>query len=227
MKQQFLWVVTVLQLTTISAFSQSISKPVTFKEVIRPALQLQLANEPAAAEQTILTKLKETGYKPEKSGGFLNKKTKQEGFYVFSGVVLPELANQKLDLYFKVDPVTDSSNDRSAITLMVSKGYENFVAKENDSATFAASENFLNTFVSKTDMFAVTNQMEDQKKTLAQSEKKWQDIRNKQDDARTKIAKLEADLKNWQDEEQAQQKDVDNQRMALKDLESKRSSIQQ
>src|SRR5690348_3464662 len=136
MKQQIFWIVTVLLLTTITTHSQSTSKTVKFNEVMRPALQLQLGYEPKTAEQTILAKLKETDYKPERSGGFLNKKNKQEGFYVFSGVVLPELANEKLDLYFKVDPVNDNSGDRSSVTLMVSKGYENFVAKEKDSATF-------------------------------------------------------------------------------------------
>ena len=194
---------------------------------MRPALQLQLAYEPRTAEQTILAKLKETGYKPEKSGNFLNKKNKQEGFYVFSGVVLPELANEKLDLYFKVDPVNDNSNDRSSVTLLVSKGYENFVAKESDSATFDASEKFLNSFVNKTDMFAVTGQIDEQKKTLSESEKKWQTLRDKQEEARNKITRLEADLKNWQQEEMTQQKDVDAQRMALKSLEEKRAAIQQ
>jgi hypothetical protein len=227
MKQITFWVVTVLQLTTVMAFAQSDFKAVTFKEVMRPALQLQLGYEPKTAEQTILAKLNETGYKPEKTGGFLNKKNKQEGFYVFSGVELPELANQKLDLYFKVDAVNDNSGNRSSVTLMVSKGYENFVAKENDSATFAASEKFLNSFVNKTDMYATTSKLEDQKKSLAVSEKKWQALRDKQEEARKKIAQLEADLKNWQQEELAQQKDVDAQRLALKDLEAKRSSIQQ
>jgi hypothetical protein len=227
MKQEFFWIVIVLQLTMITAFAQSNSKAVTFKEVMRPALQLQLGYESKTAEQTILAKLKETGYKPEKSGGFLNKKNKQEGFYVFSGVELPELANQKLDLYFKVDPINDNSSDRSSVTLMVSKGYENFVSNENDSATFAASEKFLNSFVYKTDMYAVSGMVENQKKSLAVSEKKWQALRDKQQDARNKITQLEADLKNWQQEELSQQKDVDAQRLALKDLEARRSSIQQ
>ncbi len=110
---------------------------------------------------------------------------------------------------------------------MVSKGYENFVSNENDSATFAASEKFLNSFVYKTDMYAVSGMVEDQKKSLAVSEKKWQALRDKQQDARNKITQLEADLKNWQQEELSQQKDVDAQRLALKDLEARRSSIQQ
>src|SRR5688500_147455 len=164
MKQQIFYAVIILQLTAVSSFSQSVSNPVTFKDQLRPALQLQLPNEVKTAEETILAKLKETGYKPEKNGGFLNKKNKQEGFYVFSGVELPELANQKLDLYFKVDPVTNNTVNRSAVTLMVSKGYENFVSQENDSTTFFATESFLNSFLNKTERYAVGMEIDEQKK---------------------------------------------------------------
>jgi hypothetical protein len=227
MKQKILFAAALLQLTALAAFSQSTSKTITFKDQLRPALQLALPNESKTADQTILAKLKETGYKPEKTGGFMNKKNKQEGFYIFSGVVLPELTNQKLDLYFKVDDVNNNSTERSAVTLMVSKGYENFVSEENDSATFNAAQNFLNSFANKTDMYAIGVQIDDKKKELAVSEKKWQDVRNKQEEGRTKIAQLEADLKNWQQEEADRQKDVDVQRTALNDLETRRASIKQ
>jgi hypothetical protein len=68
--------------------------------------------------------------------------------------------------------------------------------------------------------------MEAQKVMIATSEKKWQDLRNKQEDARKKITQLEADIKNWQQEEQTQQQDVDSKRAVLKDMETKRSTIQ-
>lgn len=227
MKQKIFFAAVLLQLTALAAISQAVPKSITFKDQLRPALQLALPNESKTANETILAKLKETGYKPEKTGGFMNKKNKQEGFYVFSGVVLPELINQKLDLYFKVDDVNNNASERSAVTLMISKGYENFVSEENDSATFHAAEIFLNSFANKTDMYAIGVQIDDKKKELAASEKKWQDIRDKQEEARTKISQLEADLKNWQREEAYQQKDVDAQRSALKNLETSRAAKQQ
>jgi hypothetical protein len=227
MKQKFFFAATFLQLTAFAAFSQSVSKTVSFNDQLRPALQLALPNEAKTAEQTVLAKLKETGYKPEKSGGFMNKKNKREGFYVFSGVELPELTNQKLDLYFKIDDINNNPTERSSVTLMVSKGYENFVSEENDSSTFKAAQSFLNSFLNKTDVYAIGVQIDDKKKELAASEKKWQDLMNKQKEGRSKMAQLEADLKNWQQEEADQQKDVDAQRASLKDLEARRSAVQQ
>lgn len=226
MKKLFLFVIIVVLSGTLNTFGQSVYQQINFKEVLRPSLSLPLAYEAKIAEETILAKLKETGYKPEKSGNLFNKKNKQDGFYTFSGVQLPELANQKLDLYFRIDPISGNSDSRSSVSLMVSKGYENFVSPETDSATFSASEKFLNSFVGKTDVFHVNRQIEDQKKSIIVSEKKWKELRDKQEDANKKIAQLESDIKNWQQEELTQQQEVDKQRSQLKELETKRASVQ-
>jgi len=209
---------------TISTFGQSTVKSVEYKKALRPALNLPLTFNSETAEQTILTKLKETGYKPEKSGGFLNKKNKEEGYYKFSGVVLPELVNQQLDLYFKVDPLDNDGNNRSSITLLVSKGYENFVSSETDSATFAASERFLNGFVQNTNIYNINHQLEENKNNIATSEKKWKDLRDKQEDAKKKIIQLESDIKSWKADEVLQQQEVERLRNSEKELEAKRTS---
>lgn len=226
MKQLSICIIAVLLISINPAFAQSSFKTITYKNALRPALTLPLIYKTDITEQTILAKLKETGYKPQKKGNIFNKKNKQEGFYVFPGVQLPELANQKLDLYFKVDELNGDSSYNSAISLLVSKGYDNFVSQDVDSATFAASEKFLNSFVSKTEAFDLGKKMEEQKASIAASEKKWQELRNKQSEARKTIAQLEADIKNWQQEEQMQQQDVDSKRSVLKDMEAKRSTIQ-
>jgi hypothetical protein len=227
MKKVVFGIIALFQIMAIHSFGQSNFKTVMFKKILRPSLSLNLSSESKNAEETILAKLKETGYKPEKNGSFLNKKDKQEGFYSFSGVTLPELDNQKLDLYFRVDPIEGDNDYRSSISLIVSKGYENFVSPETDSMTFKAAENFLNTFTSKTEAFQINKLLDEKKKSIAVSEKKWKDLRDKQEDARKKIAQLEADIKNWQQEEIAQQKDVDNQRSELQNLESKRAAVKQ
>jgi len=207
---------------TIATFGQSTVNSVEYKKALRPALTLPLTFNSETAEQTILAKLKETGYKPEKSGGFLNKKNKEEGFYKFSGVVLPELVNQQLDLYFKVDPL--DSNNGSSITLLVSKGYENFVSAETDSATFAASERFLNGFVQNTNIYNINHQLEENKNNIATSEKKWKDLRDKQEEAKKKIIQLESDIKSWKADEVLQQQEVERLRNSEKELEAKRTS---
>lgn len=224
MKQISVTMFVLLQIGVMHAFSQSAPSSLTYKNELRPGLVLPLMYKTDIAEQTILAKLKETGYKPQMKGNIFNKKNKQEGYYVFTGVVLPELQNQKLDLYFKVDPKEGDNSVNSSISLLVSKGYDNFVSAETDSATFGASERFLNSFVSQTADFQMNKQMDEQKQLLADTENKWQKVRTKQDETRSKITELEADLKNMQQEEQTLQQEVDKQRASLKELEVKRSS---
>jgi hypothetical protein len=209
---------------SLVAAAQSSATNVEFNKALRPALSLPLQVTTETAEQTILAKLKETGYKPEKSSRLFNKKNKEDGFYKFSGVVLPELTNQRVDLYFKVEAVNNNSSDRSSITLLVSKGYENFISSQNDSATFMASEKFLNGFVNSTNVYNINHQLDEQNENLANSEKKWTNLRDKQADAKKKIAQLESDIKTWHEEEVLQQQDVEKLRSVVRDLEAQRTS---
>ena len=215
----------ILLTGSIGSFAQAAPTNVDFRKAQRPALFLPLEFNPGTAEQTILAKLKETGYKPERSGNFLNKKNKEEGFYKFTGVVLPELDNEKLDLYFKVDPM-NSNADRSSITLLVSKGYDNFVSTGTDSATYMAAEKFLNGFVQGTNAFDINQKLDEQKKSVAASEKKRTDLQDSQTAAKKKLAELEAEIKMLQEEEALQAQDVEKQRSELKDLEARRTSAQ-
>jgi hypothetical protein len=63
-------------------------------------------------------------------------------FYVFDNVQLPELNNQKLDLYFKVAKATSGNKEQSTVYLMVSKGYDNFVSPKQILPLFMQQKNF-------------------------------------------------------------------------------------
>ena len=88
---------------SLSAAAQASYSTITINKKMQPGLILELPNTTEVAEGTLLQKLKETGYSPETSGAMFWKKNKQDGFYVFNGVTLPALNNQKLDLYFKIE----------------------------------------------------------------------------------------------------------------------------
>ena len=137
----------VLAGCVITATAQSTFTTITYKEKLQPALTIQLPNTTDVAQGTILQKLKETGYNPETKGMLFWKTNKLNDFYVFDNVQLPELNNQKLDMYFKVSKATSGDKEQSTVTLMVSKGYDNFVSPQTDTATFYAAQKFLDGFV--------------------------------------------------------------------------------
>jgi uncharacterized coiled-coil DUF342 family protein len=68
--------------------------------------------------------------------------------------------------------------------------------------------------------------MDEQKKALVTSEKKWSDVRDRQAKAKTKIVELEAEIKSLQKEEILRQEETERLQSELRDLEAQRTSAQ-
>ena len=205
----------------MTASSQSTFTAITIDKKIQPGLVLQLPNNTDVAENTILQKLKETGYTPETKGELFWKTNKLDGFYVFNGIELAALNNQKLDMYFKVEPKSKTQKDQSTIYLLVSKGYDNFISPEADSATFAAATDFLNGFVGTTASYRLNLDIEEQGKVVKNAEKKLTNLQEDDKDLVRKIDALQADLRNKKNEQLMQEKEITNQKIKLELLKAK------
>src|SRR3954447_6830500 len=114
MKKQYMLML-ILVSGIIAARAQSSSTTIPYNTTMKPALVLELPNTTKDAEGTILQKLKETGYNPQTEGHFFWKDNKIDGFYIFKGVTLPSLSNQKLDMYFKVVQKNKEEKDNSTM----------------------------------------------------------------------------------------------------------------
>src|SRR5688572_19260521 len=205
----------------MTASSQATFSTITIDKKIQPGLVLELPNNTEVAESTILQKLKETGYNPETKGELFWKKNKLDGFYVFNGVVLAALNNQKLDMYFKVEPTSKTQKDKSTIYLLVSKGYDNFISPEVDTATFAAATAFLNGFVAGTASYRLNLDIEEQGNVVKNAEKKMTNLQDDDKDLVRKIDELNADLRKKRNEQLMQEKEITNQKIKLELLKAK------
>lgn len=205
----------------LPAAAQSSYSTITINKKMQPGLLLELPNSTDVAEGTLLQKLKETGYKPETSGAMFWKKNKQDGFYVFNGVTLPALNNQKLDLYFKIDRKSRSAKDQSLMYMLVSKGYDNFVSPDVDSATFLAATQFLNSFVGSNLSFSLQQEIEAQEKVVANAEKKLASLQDEEKALHKKIEQLQGDVLKKQTDLQLQNKEISNQKNILDALKAK------
>ena len=217
-----LYLLIVFVLTgTIPAFSQTTFTTITIKNKLQPGLVLHLPNNTDVAEGTILQKLKETGYSPETKGMSFWKQNKLDGFYVFNGIKLPALNNQKLDMYFKVERESSSQKEKSIIYLLVSKGYDNFISPELDSVTFAAATDFLNSFTATTASYRLNLDIEEQEKVVKNAETKLSDLQNDEKSQIRKIEELQADLRNKKNQQFIQEKEIANQKMKLQELKAR------
>jgi len=205
----------------ITASSQSTFTTITINKNIQPGLVLHLPNNTEVAEGTILQKLSETGYSPETKGRFFWKKNKLDGFYVFNGVTLPALNNQKLDMYFKVEQESNSNKNQSIIYLLVSKGYDNFISPDVDSVSFLAATEFLNGFVATTASYRLNLDIETQQKVVKAAENKLVDLQDDEKSLTKKIEGLQADLRNKKDDQVMQEKEIANQKIKLDALKAK------
>lgn len=206
---------------TISAVAQATSSTITINKKMQPGLILELPNTTEVAEGTLLQKLKETGYSPETSGAMFWKKNKQDGFYVFNGVTLPALNNQKLDLYFKIERKGRKAKEQSTMSMLVSKGYDNYVSLESDSVTFLAASEFLNSFVARNLSFGLQKEIEAQEKVVANAEKKLANLEDDEKALQKKIEQLQADVQNKRSDRDLQIKEISNQKAILDALKAK------
>jgi len=205
----------------VPASSQSAFTTITINKNIQPGLVLHLPNNTEVADGTILQKLRETGYSPETKGKFFWKKNKRDGFYVFNGVTLPALNNQKLDMYFKVEEESNSNKNQSIIYLLVSKGYDNFISPDVDSVSFLAATEFLNGFLATTASYRLNLDIETQQKVLKNAENKLIGLQDDEKSLINKIDGLQADLRNKKVDQALQEKEIANQKVKLDALKAK------
>ena len=211
----------VLCAGTMPALAQSSYSAITINKKLQPGLMLEIPHNTEMAEGTLLQKLKETGYAPETTGAMFWKKNKQDGFYVFNGVTLPALNNQKLDLYFKIDRKSRSENDKSTMYMLVSKGYDNYVSPESDSVTFLAATEFLNGFLAGNVSYSLQKDIEAQEKVVADAEKKLSNMENDEKAMVKKVEQLQADIVNKKSDRDLQAKEIANQKALLESLKAK------
>jgi len=213
---------TAALLVLVSTISYAQSSPVTimFKKDPKQGLAITLPVGTDVAEGTILQKLKENGYTPETKGALFWKKNKIDGFYVFNGVQLPSLNNQTLDLYFKVDPKSRRDKNNSNLSLLVSKGYDNFVTGETDTATYGAVKRFLDSFDDKTQTFKLNLDIKAQEETVKKAEEKLAAAISAEAKMNSQIEDLQAKIRTSKADQENITVDIENQKRTLEDLKT-------
>ena len=101
----------------------------------------------------------------EKEG--LGKMKTSKGFMVYSGVLWNSVSNEKIDVYFKVE----GKKDRATLSVLISKGYDNFVTSGSDSRTIVNVKAFLNSFINDAKAYQLRLSIAAQEKVVKEVEK--------------------------------------------------------
>jgi uncharacterized coiled-coil protein SlyX len=196
--------------TGISA--QSRTTTVEYQKVNRDAVVHELPYPEKTVINAIQDTLEKLGYKGKESKGFL----------VFRGVQMSALGNDNYDLYFSTDRKSRREKDISELTIMVSRGADNFVTEANDPGIIKNMRSYLDNINPTVAHYDLEQQIAEQEDVVRKAEKRAANLSDDADDLQKKMKKVEEQIAD-NIKDQAKQKDeVEKQRLALEALKAKR-----
>ena len=97
------------------------------------------------------------------------KKTKNtKGFRLYQGVIFDDLCRDVIDLYIKID----GNKKETTVTILISKGYNNFISSSNDGNTIKNTKNLCKVFnVSAIEEY-LNREIEKQEEIVKEADKK-------------------------------------------------------
>jgi len=197
-------------LTTSAAFAQNVNvreSTVSFGKTSQSAV---------VADYDLPASMVEDALKQHMEKAGLDKKKSEKGFMAYKGAAWKEISNDKADIYLKVD----GKGNKSTISVLYSKGYDNFISSSTDAETVNAIKNFLTNFVTDLKKYQLMQDIAKQEDAVKKAEKVFSasvsDGKSLADD-KAKIEKKIADNTNEQGDKQ---KALDAEKKKLEDLKA-------
>jgi hypothetical protein len=148
----------------------------------------------------------------EKEG--LGKMKTSKGFMSYAGTLWNSVSSDKLDVYFKVE----GKKDKSTVSVLVSKGYDNFITSGSDAKTIDNVKAFLNGFVTYTNSYQLTLDIKAQEEAIKRAEKAYTNSIDNNKDLLSQKEKLEKRIAESNNEQTLKQKALDEEKKKLSDL---------
>lgn len=194
-----------------SLWSQAYEGSIEYDKKKQDAFLIDFAYPPEAAENAIIQKFNQLGYKPKEEKGILNR---DKGFKIFKSAFLNEISTSSMDYLFKVEKKSRKEKEESILYLVMQQNGQN--AKSGFDADMTQKVKlFLNNLTPSVAAANLEIQITDQEAVVTKAEKKLSSLKTDHDDLEKKIA----------DNEKAQtdtQKDIENQKMRLGELKGQR-----
>lgn len=131
---------------------------IKFNKLPQPALVAEYNYPASIMEAALKTRLERAG---------LGSGSSSKGFLTYKGVNWSEVSSDKLDVYARVD----GKGEKSTVTLLLSKGYDNFISGSTDAVTMERAKTFLATLVSAAAAQSLTLAIATQEETVRRAEK--------------------------------------------------------
>lgn len=196
----------------VSASAQSETTTVNYLKVDREAV----ANEIPFSEKTIMkaieNKMGQMGYKGKDS----------KGFTVYKAVRMPELGNADYDLYFIAERKSRRNKDNSTVTLLISKGEDNFATVTSDAALFNNAKQYLENILPMITAYDLELQITDQQDAVNSADKKYNNLIDEGQSLEKKKKNIEKDIEDNKKNQENQAIEIEKQKQKLETLKGGR-----
>jgi hypothetical protein len=196
---------------TVSA--QSYEGSVEYLKKDQKAMIIEFPYSPSVVEDAIVEKMEKMGYKKKESKGFL----------VYKGVVINAISSEPADYMIKVERKSRKEKDESVVYLLMNKGDENIMAR-NDALVNSNAKTFLNNMSPEMEAFNLERQIQDQQAVVTKGEKKLKALKDDQESLEKKVKRLQDDIKDNAKDQEKQQKEIDDQKKILEAMVGKRKA---
>lgn len=195
------------------AFPQASTATVEYQKINRQGLVMEIPFPEKTVRDAIENKMQSMGYKGKDS----------KSFTIYKGVKMTEIGPDTYDLYFMADRKSKREKETTILTMLVSKGFDAFVADSNDSKIMENSKTYLNN--SMRDMVAAYDlelQIQAQDETVKKSEKKYNGLIDDGQSLEKKRRSIEKDIEDNKKAQESQKSEIEKQKQILETLRAKR-----
>jgi hypothetical protein len=196
----------------ITATAQSRNATVEYQKINRQAVVNEIPFPEKTIRDAIDEKMEQMGYKGKES----------KGFTVYKGVRLSDLGNDSYDLYFMADRKSRKEKENSTITLMISKGFDNFASDSSDAGLMKKAKGYLDSIITIIAAYDLEQQIIAQEDAVKKADKKYTNLTDDGQSLEKKRKSIEQDIEDNKKNQTSQQAEIEKQRQILDTLRSRR-----
>ena len=195
-----------------TASAQSYTGTAEYQKMSRQAILSDVPFPEKEVSAAIEDSLEKLGYKAKDS----------KGFTLFKGVRLPIFGNEAFDLYFSVDRKSRKEKEVSIITMLLSRGGDNFVTQGVDPGVIENAKTFLNGLSGSLESYDLEQQITAQGELTTKTEKKANNLVEEGQDLQKKKIKIDKEIEENIKNQAEQNTELEKQRQTLETLKAKR-----
>lgn len=148
----------------------------------------------------------------EKAG--LSRKGTEKGFNAYKGITWNEISADKMDVYTKVE----GKGNVTTVTVLVSKGYDNFISSASDAEKVQKVQAFLNSFIKDARLYQLKQSIAAQEEVVKKAEKELKSSADNGDKLLKEKEKIEKEIAENKTDQGKKQTTLDAEKVKLEEL---------